>query len=190
MSSLSLSRTPQFPLNPTLLYFAYYTQISYLSPAPAHPLLSIYTSCMSSHYFSRSFFVRFLNLVTHTLVYSFRLSLVIPVFHLAFMLSTCYSTNDSHELLWFDDYTLHFALILHSHSFIRWNEDQIDFFETSDGYTLTNRFLERSLVSIITFLRQPFLARVSKVPALDGLWSETALHYDWSESSLESPNSS
>ena len=37
----SLSRTPQFPLNPTLLYFAYYTQILYSSPAPAHLLLSV-----------------------------------------------------------------------------------------------------------------------------------------------------
>ena len=41
----SLSRTPQFPLNPILLYFAYTTQISYPSPAPAHPLVSIYISC-------------------------------------------------------------------------------------------------------------------------------------------------
>ena len=145
---------------------------------------------MSSRYFSRSFFARFLNLVTHTLVQFSHSPLINFVFHLVFTLSTCYSTNDSHELLWLDDYTLYFILILHSRSFIRWNEDLIDFFETSDGYTLTNRFLERSLFSIITFLRRPFLARVSKVPALDGLWSETALHYDWSESSLESPNSS
>ena len=140
---------------------------------------------LSSRYFSRSFFARFHNLVTHTLVHLFHSSLVIPVFHLAFTLSTCYSTHDSHELLWLDDYTLHFILILHSHSFIRWNEDLIDFFETSDGYTLTNRFLERSLFSIITFLRQPFLARFSKVPALVGLWCEVALHYNWSESFLE-----
>ena len=41
----SLSRTPQFPLNPILLYFAYTTQISYSSPAPAHPLVGIYISC-------------------------------------------------------------------------------------------------------------------------------------------------
>ena len=41
----SLSRTPQFPLNPILLYFAYTTQISYPSPTPAHPLVSIYISC-------------------------------------------------------------------------------------------------------------------------------------------------
>ena len=41
----SLSQTLQFPLNPTLLYFAYYTQILYSSPAPAHPLSSIYISC-------------------------------------------------------------------------------------------------------------------------------------------------
>ena len=145
---------------------------------------------LSSCYFSRSFFAHFLNLVTHMLVHFFHFSLAILVFHFAFMLSTCYPINDSHETLWLDDYTLHFILILHLHSFIRWNEDQIDFFETSDGYTLTNRFLERSLFSIITFLCQPFLARFSKVPALVGLWSEVALHYDWSESSLETPNSS
>ena len=54
---------------------------------------------LSSHYFSRSFFDRFLNLVTHTLVHLSRFSLVILVIHLAFTLSTCYSTNDSHELL-------------------------------------------------------------------------------------------
>ena len=99
------------------------------------------TMCwMSSRYFSHSFFARFLNLVTYTLVHLFHYSLVIPAFHLAFTLSTCYSTNDSHELLWLHDYTLHFILILPSHSFNRWNEDLIDFFETSDGYTLTTDF--------------------------------------------------
>ena len=145
---------------------------------------------LSSRYFSLSFFADLLNLVTHTLVPLFHFYLVILVFHLAFMLSTCYLINDFHELLCLDDYTHHFILILQSRTFIRWNEDQIDFFETSDGYTLTNRFLERSLFSIITFLRRSLLARFSKVPALVGLWSEMALHYDWSKSSLEIPNSS
>ena len=116
--------------------------------------------------FRRSFFARLLNLVTHTPIHFFHFSSATLVFHLAFMLSTCYSTNDSHESLWLNDYTFHFILIFHLHSFIRWNEDLIDFLETSDGYTLTNRFLERSLFSIITFLRQPFLARFSKVPTV------------------------
>ena len=56
-------------------------------------------SALSSRYFSRSFFACFLNLVTHTLVYFFHCSSVILVFHLAFMLSTCYPINDSNELL-------------------------------------------------------------------------------------------
>ena len=43
---------------------------------------------VSSHYFSRSFFDHFLNLVTHTFVHFFHISLVIPVFHHAFTLST------------------------------------------------------------------------------------------------------
>ena len=41
----------------------------------------------------------FLNLVTHTLAHLFHSSLAILVFHPAFTLSTCYSTNDSYELL-------------------------------------------------------------------------------------------
>ena len=49
--------------------------------------------------FHAHFFYRFLNLVTNTLVHLFHFSLVILVFHLAFTLSTCYSTNDFHELL-------------------------------------------------------------------------------------------
>ena len=59
---------------------------------------------MSSRYFSHSFFDRFLNLAPHTLVHLLHFSLVILVFHLAFLLST----NDSHELLRLDDYTLSF----------------------------------------------------------------------------------
>ena len=54
---------------------------------------------VSSRYFSRSFFARFLNLVTHTLVHLFHFTPAIFAFHLVFMLSTCYSTNDSHKLL-------------------------------------------------------------------------------------------
>ena len=88
---------------------------------------------LSSRYFSRPFFARFLNLITHTLVHFLRFTHAIQVFYLAFMLSTCISTYDSHEFLWQHDYTLHFILILHSHSFLQWNEDLIDFFETSDG---------------------------------------------------------
>ena len=56
-------------------------------------------SGVSSRYFSRSFFDRLLNLVTHTLVHFFHVTPVILVFHLVFMISTCYSTNDFHELL-------------------------------------------------------------------------------------------
>ena len=67
-----------------------------------------------------------------TFIHFFRFLLAIIVFHLAFMLSNRNSIHDSYKLLWLDDYTLY--LILPSHSFIRWNEDQIDFFETSDGY--------------------------------------------------------
>ena len=148
------------------------------------------TMPLSSCYFSRSFFVCFLNLITHTLIYSFPFFWVIFAFHSVFVLLTCYSTHDLYKLLWLDDYTLSFILILHSHSFIRWNEDLIDFFETSDGYTLTNRFLERSLFSINTFLLRPFLARFSKVPSLVGLWREVARHFDWNESSPETLNSS
>ena len=33
------------PLDPTLLYFTYHTQIPLLYPALAHPILSIYISC-------------------------------------------------------------------------------------------------------------------------------------------------
>ena len=54
---------------------------------------------LSSRYFSRSFFARFLNLVTHTLVHLFHFTPAIFAFHLVFVLSTGYSTNDSHELL-------------------------------------------------------------------------------------------
>ena len=92
--------------------------------------------CQGCHraIFHTHFFNHFLNLVTHTLVHLFHFTPAIFAFHLAFMLSTCITTNDSHEPLWLDDYTLHFILILLSHSFIRWNEDLIDFFETSDGY--------------------------------------------------------
>ena len=50
-------------------------------------------------FFTLIFFYRFHNLVTLTLVHLFHFSLVILVFHLAFTLSTCYSTNDSYELL-------------------------------------------------------------------------------------------
>ena len=48
--------------------------------------------------FLRSFFACFLNLVTHPLAHLFRFTPAIFGFHLVFMISTCYSTNDSHEL--------------------------------------------------------------------------------------------
>ena len=86
---------------------------------------------VSSRYFSHSFFACFLNLATFTLFIFSQVSLVIISFHPVFVLSFCYSTHDSNKSLWLDDYTLY--LILHSHSFILWIEDLIDFFETSDG---------------------------------------------------------
>ena len=36
-------------LDPSLLYFAYCTQIPFSYPAPVHPLVSIYTSCARSY---------------------------------------------------------------------------------------------------------------------------------------------
>ena len=36
-------------LDPSLLYFTYRTQIPFSYPAPAHPLVSIYTSCTRSY---------------------------------------------------------------------------------------------------------------------------------------------
>ena len=53
-------------------------------------------NCLSSRYFSRSFFACFLNLVTHTLVPYFTFPLLSLISHLAFMLSTCHSINDFH----------------------------------------------------------------------------------------------
>ena len=36
-------------LDPSLLYFAYLTQILFSYPTPAHPLISIYISCTRSY---------------------------------------------------------------------------------------------------------------------------------------------
>ena len=68
---------------------------------PHHPGVgwrSAGPSPVSSRYFSRSFFDRFHNLVTHTLVQHLHFSLVILFSTLLSLLSTCYLTNDSHEL--------------------------------------------------------------------------------------------
>ena len=54
---------------------------------------------LSSRYFSRSFYACFLNLFAFTLVHLSYFSLVIIVFYLAFVLSICYLTHDSYELL-------------------------------------------------------------------------------------------
>ena len=66
---------------------------------PSHGAIETPPRSLSSRYFSRSFFARFHNLVTHTLVHFSHFHPAILVFHLVFMLSTCCSTNDSHELL-------------------------------------------------------------------------------------------
>ena len=134
--STSLSPDPQFPF--ALLYC--------FRLCNSDPLLCTrYKLVPFLSYCHRAIFHAHFSpvLSTLSLMHSFS-SLPLSLLSLFFTLLSCYRlailTNDSHELLWFDDYTLHFILILQSHSFIRWNEDQIDFFETSDGYTLTTDF--------------------------------------------------